>query len=286
MLSITNKKPRLQSSSHPPTEFSSNSLANRNSLRDMPLSHIHEAFVKSSSLLQASQSLGVKDDTLARFISNLNYDKQPMDFDRFKTLTRSELQTRFVYTDLVKERHRLIDELSLEEILAFIEPKTKLRAAANLLGVTAETLEKFLINTVGAVEDTCFYTLKERLRSNLRKTGTSITTEGFPSTPIELESATPAPAMAVGITPLTQLDVDEYFSSLLENSADHQTDLVPPRDLNLSLATADLPVMGSQFDNPHMFFPSPKRKKRKAVTKIAGASLLDPEIMHFDSLNP
>lgn len=259
MLSNARKKPRLQSSSHSPKKAANHSLANRKSLREMPLSHIHDAFLKSSCLWQASHSLGVKDDTLARFISNLKYDQHPMDFERFKKLTQSELETRFVYTDVIKTRHHLLNELSLEEILEFIEPTTTYRAAAKLLGVTTETLEKFLINTVGADEDVCFSKLKEGLKSSLRK--------------------------AADIPLLTPLEVHEYFSSLLEESVDHQSALAPSAESSPPLATTELPIMGSQFDSPHMFFQKPQGQKHKAMAKNLEASFLDPEIEHFDSLN-
>ena len=115
-------------------------------LKDFSLHDLYPILSVCDSLYQAAHELKVKDDTLARHLSRYVYKGKRLSFSLIRTLTSLDLQAEFLtsyFQPLVRDRIKISD-YSLTELYKCVRRTSSLREAANNLGVTDNTLQRYL----------------------------------------------------------------------------------------------------------------------------------------------
>ncbi|STX52864.1 putative DNAse [Legionella busanensis] len=161
-------------------------VPNKSHLNQLPFATIHASILNHAQVSNAASALGVTLQTLKRYLSQLNYQNEPLSFERLHDMPAEEMAAALgeqYYAPWVPNKSPL-SQLPFATIHVSILNHAQISNAASALGVTPKTLKKYLSQLSYQNEPLTF----ERLR-NIPAEGMAVALgEQYNNTPWEIDN--------------------------------------------------------------------------------------------------
>ncbi|WP_165482841.1 hypothetical protein [Legionella gresilensis] len=228
-------------------------VPNKVHLNQLPFSAIHNSILNHAQVSNAANALGVTLQTLKRYLSQLNYQNEPLTFERLYKIPAEEMAAALgeqYYAPWIPHKSDL-SKISFAAIHTSILNNAQISNAASALGVARQTLKKYLSQLSYQNEPLTF----ERLRNISAEEMAVALGEQYNNTPWEIDNIIVNDVLSTAIEQTLhgglELDLEQILLDITQGAQQEDLShiLESVADELLTLPDEVLKSMSSQASN-------------------------------------